>query len=381
MQLMSHHTVCFTCFLLSLSLFTFSHATHDQTNKRRLDPESSAEEDGVLTEMDEMLQDDIHYHPGVAGHAELLYSDLSPTFLSAPEWADEDMYNEQNYEAYYSIRNSHNMRLTDEEIRQTLAEYQQALDDETEAEGGTSEEQEALKEAMTRKRAPSGVRAMCYSLGGPQILERCRKAGNWGNGVLIQMNDAQNDFLEFGTEWYESVKQLKKNEGLEVTGIFFGAPDWNLLRYLLEKYEGVFDKVQINVEGREGACITQLKSLADSGITKKGVPISYLAKGEDPDRCKTSQGFRSEWDLFVNHSDRDLKIPEGIAVEFPCYDGNEGRCFRAFTNYRETACDVRKQRYVFAPYDKASNRMLHLYNEACLGDGINLPAHDVVQAI
>eukprot|EP00922_Rhytidocystis_sp_ex-Travisia-forbesii_P050416 GHVS01074950.1.p1 GENE.GHVS01074950.1~~GHVS01074950.1.p1 ORF type:complete len:382 (+),score=41.25 GHVS01074950.1:165-1310(+) len=381
MRVASFHSVSLPFLVLFLCFSTIAQHASGQAHERRLEPEDETPDGELVAEMDALLEEDIHYHPGIAGHDESLYSDLSPTFLSAPEWASQDMYNEQNYEAYYSIRNDHNTRLTEAEIEQTLANYVLPQIDGETGEDGTSEEQAALEKAMMRKRAPSGVRVMCYSLGGAQIVERCSRAGDWGNGVYIQMNDPQNEFLEFGPEWYEAVEQLKRDNGLVVTGMFFGAPDWKLLNNLLETYEGVFDSVQINVEGREGACITQLEGLTESEAFKKGVPISYLAKGEDPDKCKTSQGYISEWDLYVNHPDRDLKVPEGIAVEFPCFDGHEGRCFRAFTNYRETACDVTKQRYVFAPYDRASNRMLHYYNEACLGDGINLPPHDVVQAI
>lgn len=246
-------------------------------------------------ELQAALDEDLHFHPGLAAGDAHMYDHLAATFLSSPVWAEEEIYNEEGYEAYYVIRGIENMRLSEVDIQAVLAELEEKkekqlkkeaeleklkveeakneaeeaenedeepeeeaeeaeeADSRTTASGYTAEQEEALRKAMKKKLIPEGIRVMCYSVAADQIIKRCQKALNWGDSVLIQMNDHHNNMLPYGDEWYEALKRLQNEFKLDVVGVFFGAPQWDQLEEILERYGDSFHGgVQINVENEKG---------------------------------------------------------------------------------------------------------------------------------
>lgn len=77
----------------------------------------------------------------------------------------------------------------------------------------------------------------------------------------------------------------------------------------------------------------------------------------------------------------DLTLPDGVSPVFPCYGGNEGLCYKAFSKFIEAACDSKLQRYSFAIYDRYSDRMRLMLEEGCKNLGVPVPAMDFIGAL
>ena len=82
--------------------------------------------------------------------------------------------------------------------------------------------------------------------------------------------------------------------------------------------------------------------------------------------------------LFISS---ELTLPDNVTPVFPCFAGNEGLCYKAFSKFLDAACDSSLQRYSFAIYDRYSDRMRLMLEEGCKNMGRPVPAMDFVGAI
>lgn len=86
--------------------------------------------------------------------------------------------------------------------------------------------------------------------------------------------------------------------------------------------------------------------------------------------------------MFLVFSSTEMKIPEGWVPAFPCFAGHQGRCYRAFRKNIAAACDPTQQRFMFAPYERTSDKLLTMFKEGCRGLGYDAPPqYDIVQYV
>lgn len=102
--------------------------------------------------------------------------------------------------------------------------------------------------------------------------------------------------------------------------------------------------------------------------------------GQDSDVCRLPDGRSYIRDIPAN-AGRELPVPDGVTPVFPCFGGNEGLCYKAFSKFIEAACDTTLQRYSFAIYDRYSDRMKLMLEEGCKNIGLPVPEMDFVGAV
>lgn len=268
--------------------------------------------------------------------------------------------------------------------------------------------------AVEKKPQKNGVFLMCYVKDPEEFEKRFDRALSLGEGVYVPlqrmtdfarhrdftvgnpgMQDVQlsNDhYTSSITEWdekyFNKLKKLKKKTGLKIGGMWFGPPDYEAIDRLLKQYPDVFDGVYFNWEDGQGSCMNNLgrppKLNADGTKTywadKPEFFFRYFMGGQDGDVCKIADGRSYIRDVPVNVG-RELTLPDGVSPVFPCFGGNEGFCYKAFSKFLEAACDSNLQRYSFARYDRYSDRMRLMLEEGCKNLGLPVPAMDFVGAV
>lgn len=268
-------------------------------------------------------------------------------------------------------------------------------------------------EKQDEKAQTNGIFVMCYVQSEDELEKRFNRAVQLGEGVYVplhQMTDfgrhkdftrgnpalqdvqlSVNHFVSSISEWeptyFETVKNLKEKTNLKVGGIWFGPPDFEKINEILTQNPNVFDGVYLNWEDGEGSCMNNFgkppKSTKDGQQTywanKPTFFFRYYMGGQDSDTCRLPDGRSYIRDIPAN-AGRELALPDGVTPVFPCFSGNEGLCYKAFSNYIEAACDSTLQRYSFAIYDRYSDRMRLMLEEGCKNIGLPVPPMDFVGA-
>lgn len=221
-----------------------------------------------------------------------------------------------------------------------------------------------------------GVFVMCYTLKLEDIMKRCKGGIKWGSGVYIpafnrtgEKTNSEGDeksFYElFDPIWYDTIQQLKNETKLSVYGLIFEMDDLPEKFNELVKFTNVFDGFLLDWEYQQHACYTKVPEL---NTTKE---IRYFMGNQDRTECDTA------FDDFVNTPNRKTTpIPSHITPVFPCFDGNEGRCYRSFVIFRNETCNSTKQRYYFNPWGPASQWFF--FRDACGG---KMPPHDFISGL
>lgn len=278
----------------------------------------------------------------------------------------------------------------------------------------TEDDAEKAVDDAEKKPQNNGAFMVCYVKEADELEERFGRAVELGEGVYIplqRMTDfaRHKDFtlgnpgvqdVQLSTEHYNAslsdwdqayfdrVKELKTKTHLKVGGMWIGPPDYEKIDRLLKQHPDIFEGIYFNWEDGEGSCMNNLgrppKLNAEGKKTywadKPDFFFRYYMGGQDGDVCKISDGRSYVRDVPVNIG-RDLTLPDGVSPVFPCFAGNEGLCYKAFSRFLEAACDSNLQRYSFAIYDRYSDRMRLMLEEGCKNLGLPVPAMDFVGAV
>ncbi|PHJ15789.1 hypothetical protein CSUI_010399 [Cystoisospora suis] len=361
------------------------------------DPEdpNPTDDDEVEPEEDE-VEDDDHYHHGEDGHHNF----------------DFQYYLPQQYRKVIPGTNIDYYDYVLMEERQANGEVDEPP---VERSGGLPNEEDATEKPLPVVSSFNGVFSYCYATETADILERCSDAATLGDGVYIPMvnmtdfgrhdddeigNPAIQDVSlpakhystsrqPFPSEWFETISELKNRTRLSVGGLWFGPPDFDQMDAVLQKNPGVFDGILVDWDSGVGACMTKLKTpprfnrrgRQTAWADPKKFFMRYYTGGQDIRACHLpGNGLPYTAEPFINDGNRELMPPPGWNVTFPCFGGLEGRCYRSITQHAKDACGE-SQRFVFSPFDRASESMRILLNDTCAGFGQGLPPHDLVMAI
>ncbi|RQX67560.1 hypothetical protein TGCAST_320290 [Toxoplasma gondii CAST] len=266
----------------------------------------------------------------------------------------------------------------------------------------------------------NGVYAMCYARTEEEIWQRCAEASDAAEGVYIQMHEMldfgrlvdpdeadpstvtaaltedhyRRTVRDLGVSWFTTIKEMKAVTGLKVAGIWFGPPDFEKIDSIIKENLGVFDGVYVDWEDGVGACVDkvcQKNSLERPPRTNKaGEPTAWADKpdfffryymgGQDANTCVLKDMSPYSFDSYVR-ADREMKVPDEWVPNFPCFAGHQGRCYRAFRASIAHSCDATQQRFMFAPYERTSDKLLTMFKEGCRALGYDVPPHDIVQYV
>ncbi|CBZ50517.1 conserved hypothetical protein [Neospora caninum Liverpool] len=260
----------------------------------------------------------------------------------------------------------------------------------------------------------NGVYAMCYARTEDEIWQRCAEASDAAEGVYIQMHEMldfgrlvdpdeadpstvtaaladdhyRRSIRDLGVSWFATIKEMKASTGLKVAGIWFGPPDFDKIDSILKENPGVFEGVYVDWEDGVGACVDKLER--PPRTTAAGEPTAwaenpgfffrYYMGGQDANTCVLEDMSPYSFDSYVR-ADREMKVPEEWVPNFPCFAGHQGRCYRAFRASIADSCDATQQRFMFAPYERTSDKLLAMFKEGCRAVGYEVPPHDLVQYV
>ncbi|OEH76725.1 hypothetical protein cyc_04866 [Cyclospora cayetanensis] len=213
-----------------------------------------------------------------------------------------------------------------------------------------------------------------YTRGNPGIQETQLSAAHYASALS-----------DWGESYFSKLKELKEKSKLKVAAMLIGYPNYEVLDKYMKKYPGLFDGVYFNWEDGESACMNNLgrpPKTNKSGentywADKPDFFFRYFMGGQDGGVCMLKDGRNYIRDVPVNVG-RELALPDNVLPVFPCFSGNEGICYKAFSKYIEAACDDKLQRYSFAIYDRHSDRMRLMLEEGCKNINQKVPQMDFV---
>ncbi|PFH36156.1 hypothetical protein BESB_043480 [Besnoitia besnoiti] len=292
--------------------------------------------------------------------------------------------------------------------------YREQRDESPESDEISPAEEPSHVDSAEQYAQKNGVYAMCYARNEDEIWQRCAAASEAAEGVYIQMHEMmdfgrlvdpdevdpstvtaslsedhyQRTLRDLGTSWFAAIKEMKAATGLRVAGIWFGPPDFDKIDAVLKENPGVFEGVYVDWEDGVGACVDKIER--PPRTTTKGEPtwwadkpdffFRYYMGGQDASTCLLQDMSPYSFDSYVR-ADREMKIPEEWVPSFPCFAGHQGRCYRAFRANIAASCDAAQQRFIFAPYERTSDKLLTMFREGCKAVGYGVPPHDVVQFV
>lgn len=276
------------------------------------------------------------------------------------------------------------------------------------------EETSLVTKQKEKKPQSNGVYVMCFVKDEKELPARFEKAMELGEGVYVPLQKMTDfarhkdytignpgvqevqlspaHYAQAKTEWnrlyFDTIKDLKEKTKMKIAGMWLGPPDYEQIDRLMKQNKKLFDGVYLNWEDGEKACMnnfgrppqTNAAGAKTYWASNPGFFFRYYMGGQDGDVCTIADGRSYIRDAPVN-AGRELTLPDGVTPVFPCYGGNEGTCYKAFSRFIETACDPTLQRYSFAIYDRHSDRMRLMLEEGCKNINLPVPEMDFVGAV